>query len=157
MPIRKFENTDLQPLADIVRATAVFRPEEIEVAIELMQIAIDDPLQQDYILFTYVDEQGSVLGYYCAGRTPMTVSTFDLYWIAAHPDHHGKGIGYRLMKHCEEMVRSSGGTLVIVETSSLPKYDRTRYFYQRNNYVEAARVRDYYAAGDDLVVYTKHL
>ena len=64
MPIRTFEPSDLQPLADIVRATDVFRPEEIDVAIELMQIAVDDPKQTDYIIFTYVNEEGTVLGYY---------------------------------------------------------------------------------------------
>ena len=157
MPIRTFEHRDLQPLAEIVRATNVFKPEEIEVAIELMQIVIDDPKQNDYLLYTYEDELGVVLGYYCAGPTPMTASTYDLYWIAAHPTVHGKGIGFQLMRHCESTVRSLGGTLIIVETSSLPKYERTRHFYRRNAYVEAARVKDYYSPGDDLVVYTKHL
>jgi hypothetical protein len=49
------------------------------------------------------------------------------------------------------------GKLIVVETSSLPKYEATRKFYVRNNYLEAARIRDYYGQGDDLMIYTKHL
>ena len=157
MPIRKFEKGDLQPLSEIVKATNVFRPEEIEVAVELMEIAIDNPDDKDYLLRTYVDDAQAVQGYYCVGPTPMTVSTFDLYWIAVNPALQGKGIGHSLIAHCEELVKSLKGTLIMVETSSQPKYDSTNRFYVRHNYVETARVKDYYAAGDDLIVYSKHL
>jgi hypothetical protein len=46
---------------------------------------------------------------------------------------------------------------VVVETSSLPKYEPTRRFYRRQKYDEAARLRGYYAPDDDLVIFTKHL
>ena len=62
MPIRKFEKEDIKPLAEIVRATGVFREEEIDVAVELMDIAANDKEQKDYFLFSYVDEDR-----YCAG------------------------------------------------------------------------------------------
>ncbi len=157
MSIRPFVKEDIQPLTDILRATDVFREEEIAVAVELMEIVAEEPDQKDYIMYTYVDDGGHVRGYYCVGPTPMTQSTFDLYWIAVDPSLHGKGIGTELNRHCEELVRSRGGTLLIAETSSQPKYERTRAFYLRNHYHEASRIPDYYAPGDDLVVYTKHI
>jgi len=156
MPIRKFEPSDIAPLTEIVRATGVFRDEEVDVAVELMQVAAEDEGQKDYIIYTYVDDQGSIRGYYCVGSTPLTRSTFDLYWIAVDPRMQGKGIGRQLLEHCEATVRSMGGTLIMVETSSLPKYDATRRFYKHCTYIETARVKDYYAPGDDLVVYSKH-
>ena len=157
MPLRGFEKSDIPALTGIVRATNVFRPEEIDVAAELMEIAANDPDQKDYILMTYVDDQGAPRGYYCIGPTPMTKSTYDLYWIAVDPSLHGTGVGSQLLQHCESLVQSMGGTLIMVETSSLPKYDATRRFYVRNRYAEEARVRGYYAQGDDLVVYSKHI
>ncbi len=157
MPIRRFEKSDVLPLTEIVKATNVFRPEEIDVAVELMEITAEKPNDEEYILFTSVDESGSVLGYYCVGPTPMTVSTFDLYWIAVDPRRHGKGVGHQLLEHCESLVKSKGGTLIMVETSSLPKYAATNHFYKRHQYTESARVKAYYAAGDDLIVYSKHL
>ena len=65
-------------------------------------------------------------------------------------------IGKTLLKHSEELVKSRGATLMIAETSSKPSYDNTNRFYLRNAYREVARIRNYYAEGDDLVVYGKY-
>ena len=46
---------------------------------------------------------------------------------------------------------------MLVETSALPQYDRTRAFYVKCGYEEEARIRDYWAADDDLVVFRKAL
>jgi ribosomal protein S18 acetylase RimI-like enzyme len=156
MLIRKFEKTDIAPLSEIVRETKVFHEEEIDVAIELMEIAANDKDQKDYLLFSYVDETGTIQGYYCVGPTPMTKSTFDLYWIAVHPRVHRKKIGQDLLKHCEEQVKAMGGKLLVVETSSQAKYEPTRKFYIRHQYAETARIKDYYATDDDLVIYSKY-
>ncbi|MEX0602783.1 MAG: GNAT family N-acetyltransferase [Bacteroidota bacterium] len=147
----------MAPLERILRNTDVFRPEELEVALELMQVVIDEPGQEDYMMQTLVDEEGVVRGYYCVGPTPMTEGTFDLYWIASDPEVHGKGVGTKLLEHCETIVRSRNGKLIVAETSSQPKYDATRAFYERRGYCLAARIRDYYSPGDDLVIYSKHL
>lgn len=157
MPIRPLERADVGPLRSILEATKVFRPEELEVAQELMESSLADPAQEDYTLCSDVDERGRVLGYYCLGPTPMTEGTYDLYWIASDPAVHGQGVGTRLLRHCEDQVRRKGGRLIVVETSSQPSYEPTRRFYARRGYREEARIRAYYKAGDDLVIYTKNL
>ena len=157
MPIRPFEKGDREPLRAIVEATKVFKPEEVDVAVELMDAEINDPTQTDYVLWTYVDEGGRIRGYYCIGQTPMTASTWDLYWIAVDPEMHGKGIGQQLIGHCEKYIRDNGGNLIFVETSSKPSYEPTRNFYRKMAYDEAARFKGYYADGDDLIVYTKYV
>ncbi len=155
MQIRRLERKDVEPLRKILEATNVFRGEEVDTAVELMEATLEET--EDYIQMTAADESDNAQGYYCVGPTPMTKSTFDLYWIAVNPALHGKGIGHQLIADCERTVRSMNGSLIVVETSSLPKYDGTRRFYVRNNYLETARIRDYYAPGDDLMIYTKHL
>ncbi len=157
MPIRPLEHGDILPLRRILEATEVFRSEEIDVAQELMEHALDNPGQEDYELFTEVDDGGRVLGYYCVGATPMTQGTYDLYWIATDPALHGKGVGSRLLRHCEDRLRTKGGRLIVVETSSQPSYEPTRTFYVRRGYQEEARIKAYYKTGDDLVIYTKNL
>jgi ribosomal protein S18 acetylase RimI-like enzyme len=157
MPIRPFRKEDLEPLVELVKATDVFRPEEVEVARELMEVVADQPGQQDYVISTHEDENGTIRGYYCIGRTPMTEATYDLYWIAVDPRAHGQGIGKQLLRHSEEYIREHGGKLVVAETSSLPKYEKTRLFYEHNHYTEASHINDYYARGDGLVVYIKYL
>jgi len=155
MQIRELERNDVEPIRNILKATNVFRDEEIEIAVELMEATLGKT--EDYIQKAIADDAGSVQGYYCVGPTPMTESTFDLYWIAVNPVFHGKGIGYRLLHDCERTVCLLNGTLIVVETSSTAKYEPTRKFYLRNNYLEAARIRDYYAPGDDLMIYTKNV
>ncbi len=61
------------------------------------------------------------------------------------------------MAATETAIRSQGGTLVVVETSSRPDYAPTRSFYHSLGYAQAARIPQYYAPEDDLIVYTKHL
>ncbi|MBI5474363.1 MAG: GNAT family N-acetyltransferase [Ignavibacteriae bacterium] len=135
--------------------TDVFTADEIEIALELIHAVLDKPDQKDYLIRVYDD--GEVRGYYCIGPTPATTSTYDLYWIATKPSVHGKGIGRLLNAHAEELIRSRGGSLVIAETSSTPRYDKTRAFYVKAGYEEVACIRDYYRAGDSLVVYGKYL
>jgi ribosomal protein S18 acetylase RimI-like enzyme len=154
--IRPLRREDRMPLLEIVRATGVFSDEECAIALELIDAVLDRPEQKDYVI-AVCEEGGVVQGYYCIGPTPATLSTYDLYWIAVDPRIHGRGVGARLTVHAEEAIRTRGGSLIMVETSSRAAYDGTRAFYIRMGYEELARVRSYYRPGDDLVVYGKYL
>jgi ribosomal protein S18 acetylase RimI-like enzyme len=57
----------------------------------------------------------------------------------------------------EDALQVSGQRVLLVETSGLPEFALTRKFYARCGYEEEARVRDYYAAGNDMVVFRKVL
>jgi ribosomal protein S18 acetylase RimI-like enzyme len=155
--IRPLQSSDVAPLRELLIETNVFNAEEIEVALELIHAALDNPNHKDYIIRVSESSEGNVLGYYCVGPTPATDGTFDMYWIATKPSVHGQGVGRALNAHAEELIRSRGGKLIIVETSSTARYDKTRNFYIKSGYEEVARIRDYYRAGDSLVVYGKYL
>jgi len=139
-----------------VVATGVFTEEEVEIALELIDAVLGVPEQTDYII-RVCEEEGKVAGYYCVGPTPATEGTFDLYWVAVDPALHGKGIGRALDEHACDLIRGMSGRLIIAETSSLPRYSKTRDFYVRRGYTEIAKIADYYRPGDDLVVYGKYL
>jgi ribosomal protein S18 acetylase RimI-like enzyme len=126
------------------------------VALELVDLALDKPDQQDYT-FRVAEEDGAVVGYACWGPTPCTHGTFDLYWIAAAPASHGRGVARALMEAAEIDMRARGGRLCVVQTSSTAAYDRTRGFYEKLSYDRSAVLCDYYAPGDDLCIYTRHL
>jgi ribosomal protein S18 acetylase RimI-like enzyme len=157
MAIRPFVKEDIAPLKEILLATRVFRNEEIEVAVELMEIVLEEPHQVDYIMFTSVDDNNSVQGYYCVGPTPMTETSYDLYWIAVDPKRYGTGVSKELVEHCDAFVRSRSGNKIIAETSSQASYDRTRAFYVKHGFAEEARIKNYYSIGDDMVIFTKQL
>ena len=154
--IRPLGREDRGPLRDLVVATGVFTDDEVEIALELIDIVLNDPGQKDYIIRVY-EEGGKAAGYYCVGPTPATEGTFDLYWVAVDPALHGRGIGRALDDHACALIRGMSGRLVIAETSSLPRYGPTREFYRRRGYSEVAKIADYYRPGDALVVYGKYL
>jgi ribosomal protein S18 acetylase RimI-like enzyme len=154
--IRPLRREDRAPLKQLVEDTGVFSDDEVAIALELIDVVLDKPGQQDYHI-AVSDVAGEVSGYYCLGPTPGTNGTFDLYWIAVAPACHGTGIGAALDRHAEEYVRVAGGRLIVAETSSTPRYDATRAFYRRRGYAEVARIKNYYRPGDDLVVFGKYL
>ncbi|HUI63616.1 MAG TPA: GNAT family N-acetyltransferase [Bacteroidota bacterium] len=154
--IRALRREDRAALVDLLERTDVFTKEEISIALELIDSVLENPAQRDYII-RVSEEEAKVEGYYCIGPTPATDGTYDLYWIAVDPALHGKGVGKRLDEHALDLVRQMGGRLLIAETSSQPKYEKTRSFYVARGYKELARIREYYRPGDDLVVYGRYL
>lgn len=135
----------------ILRATAVFSEEEIGVALELFDEAA---LGYEFI-GAFADDR--LTGYACFGATPATDRTFDLYWIAVHPDAQRLGAGAALMTEVERQLVERRGRMLVIETSSRDDYAPTRRFYGKRGYQEAARLRDFYRSGDDRVVLTKRL
>lgn len=154
--LRPLAPADRAPLSGLLAATGVFREEELAVALELVDLALENPAQSDYT-FCVAAVGEEVAGYACWGATPCTRGTFDLYWIASHPKFHGAGVAAMLMTAAEADMRARGGRLCVVETSSLPSYDRTRAFYEKIGYAQTAVLPDYYAPGDDLCIYTRRL
>jgi ribosomal protein S18 acetylase RimI-like enzyme len=157
LTIRKLKPEDVEPLNRILEETGVFTDEEVATALELMDIFLNVPGQKDYDLYSAVIDCKEIGGYVCVGPRPLTKGTFDLYWIAVKPSSQGRGIGKKLTKFAEDIVRTQGGRLLIAETSSLPRYKKTWEFYRSNRFEELARIKDYYTLGDDLVIYGKYL
>ncbi len=155
--IRQIRSVDKDPIRIILEETSVFTDNEIAVALELIDIVLNNNHQKDYLIYSAISEDGNTVGYYCMGPTPMTIGTYDLYWIAVKPSAHNKGIGRELLNHAELLIKQLGGRLVVAETSSQPKYENTRKFYVSAQYQELSRIKDYYKTGDDLVVYGKYV
>jgi ribosomal protein S18 acetylase RimI-like enzyme len=175
-PLQPSHRTQLE---EIVRATGVFSAEEIAVALELFDAGVTadaghgtwdmgrDPephvaramsavSQRDYE-FVGAFEGEALIGYACFGATPATDRTYDLYWIAVHPNAQRSGAGAALMADVERQLAERRARLIVVETSSRDHYAPTRRFYRKRGYEEVARVRDFYSPGDDRVVLTKRL
>nr|HPH43423.1 GNAT family N-acetyltransferase [Candidatus Aminicenantes bacterium] len=141
----------------LIEATGFFRPDEIAVAEELIDITLGRPEQEDYAIVVVTDETGAVAGYMTYGPTPLTRGTYDLYWMAVDPKAQGRGYGRILVEWLEDHVRRAGGRLIVIETSSSEKYEPTRRFYLGLNYTETARIPDFYGPGDGRVIYTKRV
>jgi GNAT superfamily N-acetyltransferase len=87
----------------------------------------------------------------------MTPGTWNPSLIAVHPGRQSRGVGAALVRHVEHTLTARGARVLLVETSGLPAFARTRAFYRREGYAEEARIRAFYAAGEDEVVFWKAL
>src|SRR5260370_226556 len=149
LTIRPFQASDREAVTGPLVDSAAFSEEEVHVAVEMVDSG-------DYTVFA-VELDGAVCGYACIGRTPLTLTTWHLYWICIHPRAQRRGAGTALQQHAEEFIRSQKGERLVLETSGRAGYERTRRFYERGGYQQAGRIPDYYKAGDDCVFYFKVL
>lgn len=153
--IRSIKPSDVEQLEKLLTKVSIFKKEEIEVALELIDITVNKPEQTDYNIFVY-EEDGKILGYHCTGRRPLTDAVYDLYWIVADPDHSGKGIGKNLLEHAENFVKERNGRWLLAETSSKESYLSTQSFYLRNNFTIISEIKDFYSVGDNLLIFGKY-
>lgn len=146
--------TDRDTVRAIVERTGFFRADEIDVAVELVDEHLAHGTESGYH-FVFAECAGAVVGYACFGPIACTIASFDLYWIAVDPDLQGQGLGRILMDAAEAQIAAAGGQRVYIDTSGQEKYAPTRSFYERSGFRCEARLVDFYALGDDRIIYGK--
>ncbi len=153
--IRKLKSDDKQQIENLLSRISNFTKVECDIAMELIDIAILRPEQEDYNIYVFEDN-GKIIGYHCTGKRPLTDGVFDLYWIVVDPDIQGRGIGKQLLKHSEDFVVQNKGRWLLAETSSKDNYLATRNFYLRNNYTIVAQINDFYSLNDSMIIFGKY-
>ena len=186
LSIRIAKPEDETIVMDIIERTGFFRPVEIDIAREVFtEAALRKPgcSYQSYIaeIRDTIDdrrltvEEGlfanrpssliprpsppvpRIVGWVCFGETPCTLGTFDIYWIAVDPTLQRQGAGKFMLEFSENEIKKQNGRLAVVETSGMKRYESTQKFYEKNNYTIAAKIPDFYAPGDDKLIYIKTL
>ena len=157
--IRPLEARDRSSIEGIVVSSGKFNEVEIATAMELVDEALKGGEASGYIfaVLETATPSAKVRGYACYGPVPLTEAAYDLYWIVVDPASQGTGLGRRLLQHVEQDVLSRGGRMLLIETSSQESYGATVRFYERGGYLLAARIRNFYKAGDDKLVFQKEL
>src|SRR2546421_9615468 len=158
--IRPLVAADRGGVFRILENAGNFTPEEVATALELIDEWLELGEHSGYPTYVFEeqgDEESRVGGYVCFGPTPLTESTYDLYWIAVDKSKHRAGVGKRLMKFTEEEIVRRGGRLLLIETSSQETYGGTIQFYERTGYELVGKIKDYYKPGDDKLIFVKRL
>jgi ribosomal protein S18 acetylase RimI-like enzyme len=155
MRIRSPSRPDHDGIADLIRR-GPFRPEEISCALELLAAALEQTDSYE-ALITEDPTTGAPIGYACFGATPMTASTFDLYWIAVATAAQGRGVGRQLLAEVESRLAARGCLTLRIETSSLEGEGGAARFYERAGFERVGRIDDFYRPGDHLITFAKRL
>ena len=149
--IRPAKESDFDALIDIATASGLFEPDQTEMLAGMLR----SPGEND-VWFTDEAENGPVGVAYLAPEK-MTNGTWNLLFIAVHPDHQRQGRGKNILKHVQHWLRSKGERILLVETAGLDSFDYVRSFYAGDGFATEARVRDFYDVGVDKVIFRKSL
>ncbi len=152
MNVRPTEQNDIQDIQLILKQTQLF-PSDILPAM------IDGFLSGDTTggLWLSCEERGKAIGFCHAAPEHMTDGTWNMLAIAVLPAEQGKGYGRAITARLEAILADHDQRILIVNTSGTETFSRARLFYANNGYTEEARIRDFWASGDDKIVFWKSL
>jgi ribosomal protein S18 acetylase RimI-like enzyme len=153
--IRLTTSDDTNKLLVLAEATGLFEPDQIEELAQMLGQYFSDRSDSEGLWFTDDDNEPVGVAYVAPER--MTEGTWNLYLIAIHPDYQRQGRGTALLNHVEQMLAKRGERLLLVETSGLENFEYVRAFYRKSGYDEEARIREFYKAGDDKIIFRKSL
>jgi ribosomal protein S18 acetylase RimI-like enzyme len=153
--IRPTIPADTSALLAIATASGLFEPSQTAELAQMLSAHFDRASNSpDYWL---TDDDNGPVGVAYVAPERMTTGTWNLYLIAIHPDHQRQGRGALLLAQVEKMLTQSGERLLLVETAGTEDFEYVRSFYRQSGYQEEAKIRDFYTAGVDKIVYSKKL
>ena len=156
MTIRKARTTDRDMLKRILKDAEAFDTGEIDVALEL----IDEYLKSgpgEYYVYVETNTKNKVQGFVSFGKAALSENVYDIYWVVVHPDFQRMNVGTNLMDFAEKRITRNGGSMILIETSSTPEYERAKTFYRHRGYSQIAKIPDFYSEGDDKLILGKKL
>lgn len=150
--IRSIRKTDLDDLKIVIETSGLFPADLLDGMVENY---FSNP-ETEEIWLTRLDNNKPIAIAYCAPER-LTDGTYNLYLIAVRKDFQASGIGGQIMEYLENLLKSKGKRILLVETSSLPEFELTRKFYDKCKYNREAVIRDFYRDGEDKVVFWKRI
>jgi ribosomal protein S18 acetylase RimI-like enzyme len=146
---------DKTALIALAAASGLFDPSKTDDIAHMLEGHFADNHKTQDIWLTDDDREPVGMAYVAPER--MTEGTWNLYLIAVHPDRQKQGRGKALLCYVEQMLTARGERILLVETAGTDDFDYVRKFYRQNGYEEEARIREFYAAGIDKIVFRKAL
>lgn len=146
---------DSSAVVDIAVDSGLFSAAESGIVERMVADYVDHLLDDGHVCVVEDDDGPVATAYYEPARA--TDRTWYLTMIAVRSHRQSQGRGAALLRHVEDDLRARGQRLLLVETSGLPAFVRTRAFYLSCGYEQAATVRDYYEDGEDMILFRRSL
>jgi ribosomal protein S18 acetylase RimI-like enzyme len=153
--IRLTTPDDTTALIALAAASGLFDPNQTDDLAQMLDRHFSDKDETQDIWLTDYDNEPVGIAYIAPER--MTEGTWNLYLIAVHLDRQKQGRGKALLSYVEQMLMKRGERILLVETAGTDDFEYVREFYRQNGYEEEARIREFYAAGVDKIVFRKEL
>lgn len=149
--ITKTTKEHKEELQRVLTASGQFDADSIIYTLETLDNHLENPDSE--IWFTALENEA--VGFaYCAPE-PVTSGTWNLLMLWTKEGYEGKGFGRSLVSAVEAELKSRDARLLIVETSQLPEFETARTFYEKYGFTFEAEVKNFFAEGDNKLIYTK--
>ncbi|WP_170791424.1 GNAT family N-acetyltransferase [Ruegeria lacuscaerulensis] len=152
MKIRPTMRDDVAALQEVLNGTELFPSEMLP---DMVNSFLSDEESSEIWLTCEVD--GNPVGFCYAVPEELAEGAWNMLAIAVLPTQQGGGLGSAISMHLETELKERGQRILIVDTSGTEEFKQTREFYRKNGYTEEARIRDFWATGDDKIVFWKSL
>lgn len=152
MNIRPTKHDDLPDLQEVVDGTELFPSEMLP---DMVRSFLSGDEGRDLWLTCEVD--GKAVGFCYAVPEELTDGAWNMLALAVLPLLQGKSHGAALVAEMEATLKAREQRILIADTSGKATFARTREFYRKTGFTEEARIRDFWAAGDDKIVFWKSL
>ena len=153
--IRPVEESDRSAVTRLAEVSGLFSADELADVEAMVDAFLGGALGEGHAWLIHDEDSPEGVAYFAPEE--FSAGVWNLYMLAVAPESHGTGIGAKLVAHVTDAVREQGGRILLVETSGVPGFERTRRFYEMCGFVREATIRDYYGPGDDKVVFWKSL
>ena len=145
-------------LREVLLSSSVFGPGDADCVDDMFTETWMWPRPDAYRWVVAADPASQhVHGFACFGQESLTKSTWDLFWICLRAEARGRGIGRMLIDAAVQHATAAGSSVMVIYTSSNDAYAPARRLYAAAGFVAASEVPDYYAEGDNLLIYWRRL
>ena len=152
MNIRPTRAEDISALIAVADETGLFPGDMLPAMLD--GYLTGNPSQSIWLT---CEAHGAPIGFCYAEPEPLAEGTWNMLAIAVLPSRQGRGSGGAMVERLESELRGSGHRVLIADTSGTDAYAPTREFYRKAGYTQEARIRDFWADGDDKIVFWKAL
>jgi ribosomal protein S18 acetylase RimI-like enzyme len=150
--IRPTKSKDIPALKAVLDGTGLF-PSEILAA--MMGGFLGANENNEVWLTSEINNEA--VGFCYAAPEKLADGCWNMLAIAVVPSLQGKGLGRAIVKYLENHLEKEGHRILIADTSGTDQFKQTRAFYKKIGYTEEARIRDFWAIGDDKIIFWKSL
>ncbi len=154
--IRMIRPEDTPELLAICETTGLFTIEDFPT----LQLLFDDyhltkSRLGHHSLVCEDEDEFIAVAYYLPRE--LTDRTWELLMIMVRATRQTKGVGSLMIEACQKHIRSLGGRLLLIETSSTDDFGPVRQFYRKHGFNDVATVPDYYSDSIGKVTFLKRL
>jgi ribosomal protein S18 acetylase RimI-like enzyme len=150
--IRKVITQDIDALKQIVAQNKLFEPELLN---DMLSDFLFNEASSD-VWFTLLENNVPVAFAYCIAEK-LTQGTYNILAVAVHKNLQGKGVGKKLISHIEQYLYEQKARIIIIESSGNDEYSAAKTFYYKIGYKQVATINEFWAEGEDKVIFLKKL